>query len=131
MANEPHQRLLDDFERTAHTIAHADVDPAVWAVLRYEVVDLIARGNRALTNGGTRNDVDWSAIRWDETDAPVVLARAFSVMHRRLNDRSRCAGETPPAGPPRRAARPIHIDEPMVIDFSRLVHITHIAAMAG
>ena len=130
MANEPHQRLLDEFERTAHTIADAGVDPASWAGLRYEVVDMIDRGNRALARGGTRNDVDWSEIRWDESDAPVVLARAFGVVHRRLADWSGGPGRTQ-GGPPRRAVRAIHIDEPMVIDFSRLVHITHMAAMAG
>lgn len=130
MAREPQQRLLDEFDRAADTIAEAGVNPASWARLRYEVVDLIARGNRALTNGGTRNDVDWSAIRWDETDAPVVLARAFSIVHRRLTDRPRRADGAPRSGPPR-APRPGDVDEPLVVNFARLVHITHIAALAG
>lgn len=83
-AMETVQQMAQEFEPAAWTIAEAELNEQSWTALRAPVVDLIERGERALALAGATGGETWTAIRWDRSDAPVVLARAFGVVHRRL-----------------------------------------------
>lgn len=78
------EQMIQEFEQAAWTIAAAELDEQSWTALRTPVVDLLERGERALALAGGTGGENWTAIRWDRSDAPVVLARAFGVVHRRL-----------------------------------------------
>lgn len=75
------QELLQEFEQVAWVIAGAKLDDTSWTQLRAQVVDLIQRGNTLL---GQNAGNGWTGAHWDQTDAVVMLARAFGVVHRRL-----------------------------------------------
>ena len=80
--------MLQEFDEAAWTIAEAGLDETPWTELRGRVVELIRRGTHTLTVAeGTASD-GWGATPWAETDAPVVLARAFGMVHRRLAARA-------------------------------------------
>ena len=81
---ETRRKLLNEFEQTARRIGKAGLDDASWTQIRRRVIDLIQRGNRTVALSETTGNDRWTAIQWDETDAPVLLARAFSVVHHRL-----------------------------------------------
>jgi hypothetical protein len=81
---ETMRTLVDEFEQTARSIGEAGLDEASWTHLRPRVIDLIQRGNRTVAPSAKTNRDRWTAIQWDGTDAPVLLARAFSKVHRRL-----------------------------------------------
>lgn len=53
------------------------MDRASWSV-----IDLIHRGSRMLAVEGHNRHL--AAIRWNQADAPVLLARAFGTVHREL-----------------------------------------------
>lgn len=78
------RKMIQEFEQAAWTIAGAELDEESWTTLRARVVALIERGDRALALVGCTGGETWTAIRWDVADSPVVLARAFGVVHRRL-----------------------------------------------
>lgn len=78
------QEALHEFDRVAWSIADAGFEEASWLPLRKYVIDLIERGNAAVALVDGAPSDSWTAIRWDETDAPVMLARAFGKAHRRL-----------------------------------------------
>lgn len=75
---------LGRFDRAAWSIADSGLAHASWTELRRDVIDLIERGNAAVALVDGMYSDSWAAIRWDETDAPVVLTRAFGKVHRRL-----------------------------------------------
>lgn len=72
------QELVDEFEHTAAILAEADLDEESWLRLRRRVVHLIERGSFLTTSG------DLASAHWDQTDPPVLLARAFGTIHTRL-----------------------------------------------
>jgi hypothetical protein len=76
--------MLQEFEDAAWSIAEAGLDEQPWTQLRGRVIELIQRGNRTVTLIERTYSDDWMAICWDETDTPVMLARAFGTVHRRL-----------------------------------------------
>lgn len=78
------QQMVQEFEQAAWTIAEVDLDEQSWTTLRARVVDLIERGDRALALVGCTGGESWTAIRWERADRPVVLARTFGTVHRRL-----------------------------------------------
>lgn len=78
------REMIQEFEQAAWTIAEVELDEQSWMALRARVVDLIERGERAVGLVGGTGGETWTAIRWDRTDSPVVLARAFGAVHRRL-----------------------------------------------
>lgn len=61
------------------------LDGESWTTLRARVVGLIERGDPTLALVGCTGGETWTAIRWDGADSPVVLARAFALVHRRLD----------------------------------------------
>lgn len=69
------QALMHQFEQTAEILAEAGLDEESWVPLRGRVIDLIQRGS-ALTTYSTL-----AGVHWDETDPPVLLARAFGTVH--------------------------------------------------
>jgi hypothetical protein len=73
--------LLYEFEQAAWEIADAGSDEERWSGLRRRVIDLIERGNVSIAATSAPAQ---TPIRWLETDAVVVLGRAFGVVHRRL-----------------------------------------------
>ena len=79
------REMIQEFEQAAWTIARVELDEESWTTLRARVVGLIERGDRALALVGCTGGKTWTAIRWDGADSPVVLARAFGVVHRRLD----------------------------------------------
>lgn len=86
------RELLHEFQQTAAILGQAELDDESWVALRRLVIDLIERGSALAPSSG------FAAIHWDETDCPVLLARAFGTVHTRLV----AAGEQPAAA--RRAA---------------------------
>lgn len=74
--------ILREFDQTAATLVEIDFDEESWTVLRGRVIDLIQRGSRMLAVEG--HNTHLAAIHWSQTDAPVVLARAFGKVHRQL-----------------------------------------------
>lgn len=78
------REMIQEFEQAAWTIAEADLDEQSWTTLRARVVDLIERGERALALAGGTGGETWTATRWGRADSPVLLARAFGMVHRRL-----------------------------------------------
>jgi hypothetical protein len=77
--------ILQDFERTAAIVATTGLDEMSWTdVLRGQVVDQIHRGSRVLATIDGPGSERLATIRWSRTDAPVMLARGFARVHRRL-----------------------------------------------
>jgi hypothetical protein len=81
---ETMRKLLDEFEQAARSIDEAGIYEASWTDLRARVIDLIQRGNRMVAHSAEPDNERWNAIQWDGTDAPVLIARAFGMVHRRL-----------------------------------------------
>jgi hypothetical protein len=86
--------LIQELDEAAWAIAQVDLADQSWTILEPRVLELIDRADRVLALGH-RTGVDAGpAVRWARTDPPVVLARAFGLVHRRL---AAMAGLTLPA----------------------------------
>lgn len=78
------RETVQEFEEVAWTITRAGLDERAWTTLRSWVVALIDRGQRVLARHDGADGETWSAMRWERTDSPALLARAFGTLHRRL-----------------------------------------------
>ena len=78
------QGLGQEFDLLATTIAETDLDEASWRHLKGRAIGLIERGNSLVAVIDGMDRVRWTATQWYTTDSPVMLARAFSMTHRRV-----------------------------------------------
>ncbi len=75
--------LVEQLDEAAWDIAQAELDEPSWTIRGARVAELINRAERLLALAERPGD-SGPAIRWERTDRPVVLARAFGTVHRRL-----------------------------------------------
>jgi hypothetical protein len=76
--------LVEQLDEAAWDIAQAKLDEQSWTILGARVVELIDRAERMLAFADRPGGDAGPAICWARTDPPVVLARAFGTVHRRL-----------------------------------------------